>query len=194
MDEDTKQMDGYLNPKRYEKAITEIYSRIKVREKLQETGDLIEALKSIDADELRKEMRAKRIVFYSLRHTFQTLLATKYKGQTLLIDYFMGHKPQQAMLANYLHINKVDEGTFWNEYGKLLVDFQDQFIPHKVSREKHEADKKHINDVFEANRHLLNDDGTMKIGDAFELLYNPLLSQARKTDNEAADDDFFDSV
>jgi len=194
MDEDTKQMDGYLNPKRYEKAITEIYSRIKVREKLQETGDLTEALKSIDADELRKEMRAKRIVFYSLRHTFQTLLATKYKGQTLLIDYFMGHKPQQAMLANYLHINKVDEGTFWNEYGKLLVDFQDQFIPHKVSREKHEADKKHINDVFEANRHLLNDDGTMKIGDAFELLYNPLLSQARKTDNEAADDDFFDSV
>ena len=139
-------------------------------------------------------MKEKRIVFYSLRHTFQTLLATKYKGQTLLIDYFMGHKPQQAMLANYLHINKVDEGTFWNEYGKLLIDFQEQFIPPEIPRETHEANKKQVGDAFEANKPLLNEDGTMSIDNAFDVLLNPLLLKAKKTDNKATDDDFFDCV
>jgi len=197
MNEDTKQIDGHLNAKRYKKAIVLLYSHIKVREKLQETGNIVEALKSVEGDELRKEMKEKRIVFYSLRHTFQTLLATKYKDQTLLIDYFMGHKPQQAMLANYLHINKVDEGTFWNEYGKLLVDFQSWFIPTGLPngrKEGHETHKKYIDDAFEANRHLLNEDGTMSIENALDAIINPILSQAKKTENGATDDDFFDSV
>jgi hypothetical protein len=28
------------------------------------------------------------------------------------------------MLANYLHINQLDDTTFFNEYGKYLIDFQ----------------------------------------------------------------------
>jgi len=107
----------------------ELYRRIKIRKTLQETGSLTEALQSANNKGLEREMKEKNITFYSLRHTFQTLLATKYKDQTLLIDYFMGHKPQQKMLGNYLHINELSPSAFWNEYGKLLIEFQEQFIP-----------------------------------------------------------------
>jgi integrase len=99
MNEDTKQLDGHLHQTHFRKAIIEFYKRIKIMAKLQETGDFKKAL-SINIAELENEMKEKRIVFYSLRHTFQTLLATKYKGQALLIDYLMGHRPIQTMLAS----------------------------------------------------------------------------------------------
>jgi len=178
----------------YGKAVMELYRRIKVRETLQETGNLIEALQATNDKELEREMKEKNITFYSLRHTFQTLLATKYKDQLLLIDYFMGHKPQQKMLGNYLHINELSPSAFWNEYGKLLIDFQEQFIPPEIPRDIHNANKKQVGDAFEANKPLLNGDGTMSIDNAFDVLFNPLLLKARKPDNKATDDDFFDCV
>jgi len=192
MNEDTKQIDGQLNMVRYRKAIVEFYKRILIKERFQETRDIGKAFQ-FDDKELLKEMGKKRIRFYSLRHTFQTLLATKYKDQGVLYDYFMGHKPQQTMLANYLHINQVGEGTFWNEYGKLLVDFQGQFIQ-ADNRELHTALKNHL--IDEAEKGNL-DIGVDVIGqaDAIVDVMMPILpTPGAKKYETAADDDFFDSV
>lgn len=189
--EDTKKIDGYLDPRKFRKAIVDFYSRIKIKERIQETGNLIEAFK-IDKNEIENEMKEKNIVFYSLRHTFETLLATKYKGQTLLIDYMMGHKPIRAMLANYLHINEIDEETFWNEYGKLIIEFQNQFIPNSNLKLK-EYLKKYLTAKFEENKNLINKDGTVSIETAFDMI-KPLLISNRKNDNIINDDDLFDSV
>jgi hypothetical protein len=191
LNEDTKQIDGYLHFRKPHKAIVEFYKRIKIKEKLQETGKVYDAF-SIDNSSIENEMKEKRIVFYSLRHTFQTLLATKYKGQTLLIDYFMGHKPAGAMLANYLHINQVDEKTYWNEYGKLLIDFQNQFIATE-NKERREFLKKFIADKFVENKHLVNEDGSMSIDNALETIIQPLLVKP-KQENDDTDDFFFDVV
>jgi len=177
----------------YGKAVMELFRRIKIREKLQETGNLLEAMQYITSRNMEEEIKEKNITFYSLRHTFQTLLATKYKDQTLLIDYFMGHKPQQKMLGNYLHINELSPSAFWNEYGKLLIEFQEQFIPTKLPKEIHEANKKYVDDAFEANKHLLNEDGIIAINDALEKIINPHLAKFKTTDSEVTDD-FFDSV
>jgi len=192
-DKDTGEIDGYLNAERFEKAIALLYRQIKTKEILQTGSSIEKALEFISSDAIEKEMKEKRITFYSLRHTFQTMLAMRYPGQSLLIDYFMGHKPGSAMMANYLHINKADNIDFWNEYGKLLIEFQEQFIPTKLPKEIHEANKKYVDDAFEANKHLLNEYGTIDINDALEKIINPHLAKFKTTDSEVTDD-FFDCV
>ena len=127
-DKDTGQIDGYLNAEKFENAIGFLYGQIKLVETLKEGGSLPEAVAFINSDKFDKEIKKNNITFYSFRHTFQTMLAIMYPGQSLLIDYFMGHKPDRAMMANYLHINEVDDFSFWNEYGLSLIDFQASFL------------------------------------------------------------------
>jgi integrase len=126
LNEETNQIEGELYFKKAKAAIVSFYKRIKIIESLQETGKAVE----IDMEKLEAEMskKNKNVIFYSFRHTFETMLGTIYPDAVLLNNYFMGHKPQDKMLANYLHINEVDNETFWDQYGKKLIDFQDQFF------------------------------------------------------------------
>jgi integrase len=137
----TKKVDGQLEARNFSKAIVWLYGKIRSEKILQNEG-YIEAISRTKEDtekdlKIFNETHIEKIVFYSCRHTFQTLLATKYKGQSILIDYFAGHKPQQIMLANYLHINQLDDNTFFNEYGKYLIDFQNDIF--SFSQENNET-------------------------------------------------------
>jgi hypothetical protein len=126
-------------------------------------------------------MTKKNVVFYSLRHTFETMLGIKYPQYTLLIDYFMGHKPQASMLANYLHINQVDNETFFKEYGKKIIDFQDQFI-YKESEVLNDYLKKMVDEK------LVN--GRISGNDIFSIV-NSLIP---KNETSKKEDSFFESV
>jgi len=81
----------------------------------------------------------------------------------------MGHKPDRAMLANYLHINRVDETTFWNEYGKYLVDFQAQFIPSMRQVERHDFVREYSTDLFNKS-----ENGSVDIIEVFNRLLGKL--------------------
>lgn len=179
--------------KKYGKVIRELYRRVKIKEKMQETNSFLEAVESIDENGLEAEMKEKNITFYSCRHTFETLLATMYKDQSVLIDYFMGHKTKQAMFGNYLHINELDPSTFWNQYGKLLIDFQATFLPSETTKERKDI----VAEAIEENKHLFayREDGSVFLDEnAVGLLGNSLAKRIRKPKVEADDDDFFDSV
>jgi len=161
-DKDTGEIDGFLKQGKFENAINYLYQQIAFRMEAQKTGGLESALEAVEKGEWKNEMREKRITFYSLRHTFETLFVMKYPGQQLLIDYFMGHKPQQAMLANYLHINQAGDITFWNDYGKYFMDYQRIFMP---PEEISINDRERAKEDFAKIEHLLkrNADGTILI-------------------------------
>jgi len=123
------EIDGHMNPRRNAKALRELYSQLKAKEAIETTGNITGLLAAgFNSDTLKSEIKKDRISFYSLRHTFETLFEMKHKGDTILNNYFMSHKPTQAMLGNYLHINKVGDTIFWDEYGKHMIEFQEWFI------------------------------------------------------------------
>jgi integrase len=195
MDKNGKIIDGTLHSKRFERAIKDIYRRILVRQRYKKTGKLDEVVK-IDDELLEKEMEKNHITFYSLRHTFQTLFALfrGLKGNETddLINYFVGHKIG-AMRAKYIHINKVDNITFYNSYGKNVIDMLNQYI--FLSKEEKQAKKKSFENrykkVFSENQHLLNDDGEI---DA-DILIDKLFNKGVETKNKnTGDDDIFESI
>jgi integrase len=169
-----------LSPKHTRDAIFFFYSMIKLIEDIVKTGDLEKAYftNAEKQDTQEKEMKEKNIVFYSLRHTFQTLLGVKFPAQSLLIDYYMGHKPQQAMLNNYLHINQVDIKTFFETYGKNLLDFQGQFMPNENETELSKQIEKKV-----VNGKIFSKD--------FDNVVNSFIP---KKENGKNDNDFFESV
>jgi len=169
VDADTGETDGKVDRRLFEKAVLELYKRIKIKERLWETGDMMGALAAFDDKGLRKEMRENKISFYSMRHTFQTLLLTMYQDKVILTDYFMGHKPQQAMLANYLHINRVDEATFWNEYGRYLVDFQAQFMPSAKQAERRDFVRGYMSSLWDKS-----ENGSVDVFEEFNRLMEKL--------------------
>jgi len=190
---DTGETDGEVARRLFGKAVLELYKRIKIKERLWETRDMMGALTAFDDKGLRKEMRENKISFYSMRHTFQTMLATKYPDKTLVVNYFSGHTPDKTMLNNYLHINKIDGALFWEGYGKLLVDFQAQFVPQGLSPQRGAENAIRTALAFKENSGLLNEDGTMPIEHVLEKVIAPQLAKL-KNPVETVEDDFFDSV
>jgi integrase len=196
-DDETQKADGYLHYRKPRKAIIELYRRIKYKENFEATGKILESF-IIDNEALEKEMKEKNIVFYSLRHTFNTLCVLyRYKDSNTersddLIDYFMGHKISNKMRANYSHINNVDNKIFVNDYGKFVIDMLNEYI---FSNEEDKKVEDYIDtfgkDLWEANKHLLNEEGKMPIEVAFNNVLTPLLHRGR---NENEDDDTFTSV
>jgi integrase len=198
-DDETQKTDGYLHYRKPRKAIIELYKRIKHKENFEETGKILESF-IIDKKELEKEMKEKNIVFYSLRHTFNTMCVLyRYKDTNTergddLIDYFMGHKISNKMRANYSHINIVDNKTFVNDYGKFIIDMLNTYI---FSNEEEDQKLENYIDIFgkvlwEENKHLLNEEGKIPIEVIFNNILNPLLNKGRNNKND--DDDFFTSV
>jgi len=114
---------------KYRRGLFELNQLILIRKGLA-TGDTA-LFRKAEKKNVKNVLKEAGISPHSIRHTYETLLTLMFPGQTLLIDYFMGHKPAQAMLANYQHINQVDEITWWNQYGKHLVEYQKQFVPDK---------------------------------------------------------------
>jgi integrase len=161
-------------------AIFNFYKRVKIKEQIKEMGNFEKAL-LVDTKKLKAEMKEKNIVYYSFRHTFETMLGIKYPQYTLLIDYFMGHKPQASMLGNYLHINQVDNETFFREYGKKIIDFQDQFI-HK--------ELKVLNDYLKKTIDKKSVNGRISENDIFSIV-NTLIP---KKESSKKEDSFFESV
>ncbi|MDR2158694.1 MAG: hypothetical protein LBP23_01360, partial [Treponema sp.] len=134
--EDTKKIDGYLDQSKTHKAIKYLYNVIKIRDVITEFGIGNESKKAEELydENIEKEMKEKRIVFYSLRHTFNTMCVLHRHNDTditrsdSIIDYFMGHKMASKMMENYTHINKVDNRTFYNNYGKFVIDMLNKFV------------------------------------------------------------------
>jgi integrase len=199
LNEDTKKTDGYLHQSKTHKAIRFLYRQIKLKENLQESG----LFKIPSFEELEKEINEKRIVFYSLRHTFNTLCVLYRHNDTDLtrnddlIDYFTGHNSGSKMRANYTQINKADNKTFYNNYGKFVIDMLDKFI--FTSGEENEALENYV-DTFvdkkwEENKDLLDKDGKIDFEDAKNKIFTPLIDALRtKKATENDDDDFFTSV
>jgi integrase len=198
VDDDTQKTDGYLHYRKPRKAIIEVYKHIKQKENFKETGKILESL-IIEKQALEKEMREKNIVFYSLRHTFNTLCVlyryndTNTERSDDLIDYFMGHNSGSKMRANYSHINNVDNKTFVNNYGKFVFDVLNKYIFSNEEEDKKLEDyiDKEINVLWAENKHLLDKDGKISIEEVFDNILNPLLNKGRNKENE---DDTFISV
>jgi integrase len=199
LDDETQKTDGYLHYRKPRKAIVELYKRIKVKEKFEETGKVLESF-IVDKDELEKEMKEKNITFYSLRHTFNTLCVlhrhkdTNTERSDDLINYFMGHKISNKMRANYSHINNVDNKTFVNDYGAFIIDMLDKYI-FSTDDEKKKVENyidTFSKELWEKNKHLLNKDGKMPIEEVYNKMLPLLLNNGRNKEND--DDDFFTSV
>jgi hypothetical protein len=98
-DKHTKKTDGKIEKSYFSKSIVWLYEKIRSEIISQKVHDFEAMIRTKDDTEndlkVFNETHIEKIVFYSCRHTFQTLLATKYKGLSILINYFMGHKPQQ---------------------------------------------------------------------------------------------------
>ena len=124
---------GILHSRKRRRAVLKLYKMIKMKE-IKEDVTVINKIHQVNDKEYIKEMNKKIIVFYSLRHTFNTLcMLYRHNDDNTernddLIDYFMGHKISNSMRANYAHINSVDNKTFMNSYGKFLLDVLDKYI------------------------------------------------------------------
>jgi integrase len=187
LNEDTKKMDGYLHQSKTHKAIVFLYRNIKFRENLNDKGEIeIPAIEGLE-----NEMKEKRIVFYSLRHTFNTLCAlyrhnnNNTNGNDDLIDYFMGHNSGSKMRANYTHINSVDNKTFYDNYGKFVIGMLNKFIiTTKEEKEKEEALENYVGDYvdkkWKENKNLQDADGKIDYEKAVENILTPLLNSLRK--------------
>jgi integrase len=199
INEDTKKIDGYLHQSKAHKAIIFLYRNIKFRENLND-GKVIEIP---PVEKLEKEMSEKRIVFYSLRHTFNTLCVLYRHNDTditrsdNIIDYFMGHKMASKMMENYTHINKVDNKTFYDNYGKFIIGMLDKFIfTTKEDQKKNEALENYTDKFLEARKgELLNEDGKVDYEiaiKAIEEMINTL--RPKKATDENDDNDFFTTI
>jgi hypothetical protein len=139
-------------------------------------------------ENIKNEMKEKRIVFYSLRHTFNTMCVLyKYNDTDLtrsdsIINYFMGHKMVSKMMENYTHINKVDNKTFYNNYGKFVIDMLDNFIFR--SEEYNEKIKNYVNAFMEKkleeNNDLLNEEGNIDFEKGIQKILKPLIDTLRE--------------
>jgi len=186
-------IDGILHPKTFDRAIKDLYRHILMKQRYKETGKLDEVVK-IDEDELIEAMKKHHITYYSLRHTFHTLcvLFRGLKGDETddLINYFTGHKIDDAIRANYTHINKIDDRIFYNDYGKFVIGMLNKYI--FLSEEERQAKKESIKNRFEKvkseNPHLLNDNGEINKDMFIEKFFN------KGVETENVGDDIFESI
>jgi hypothetical protein len=113
-----------------------------------------------------------------------------------LIDYFTGHNSGSKMRQNYTQINKADNKTFYNNYGKFVIDMLNKFI--FTSKKENEAFEnyvgKFVDKKFEENRDLLDKDGKIDFEDGMNKIIKPLIDTLRTKKSTIDDDDFFTSV
>jgi integrase len=145
--------DGYLHNKKAQTAVKDFYKRIVMRRE-----DIFSEKKINDTD-IEKEMKEKNIVFYSFRHNFSTLINTflNLGNNNDLTNYFMGQKINNAMRANYNHINKIDNEIFYNQYGKYVLAMLEEFILFPTLTE--EAEKGLNNILFNFVEKKLKEEG-----------------------------------
>jgi integrase len=204
LNEDTKQIDGYLQESKAHRSIVWLYRQIKIKEYFNKNGletTLKNIQKIISIKDLEKEMYEKRIVYYSLRHTFTTLCGMYTKNDNGLIanadltDYFTGHNSGSRMRANYTHINSVDNKTFYNNYGKFVIEMLNKFIfnskDEKQNTENYATD--FVDKKWSDSKNLLNEDGTMDLEKVVENIISPLVDSL-KNKVTINDDDYFESV
>jgi hypothetical protein len=108
----------------------------------------------------------------------------------------MGHKMPSKMMENYTHINKVDDKTFYNNYGKFVIDMLNKFIFR--SKEYNEKLEKYIDNFLEKTKMEHKDlftNENINVEDAINIFINPLLDSLRDKkstiENEEDDDDIF---
>jgi integrase len=190
LNDDTKQIDGYLDQSKTHKSIMYLYTYLQLKEAIMKIGIETETERFnelVDDEKIKKEMNEKRIVFYSLRHTFNTLCVLHRFNDTdttrddNIIDYFMGHKMASKMMENYTHINKADSRTFYDTYGKFLIEMLDKFI--FVSEKEKEARRNYVKKFQEENNTENNE--------WIKQLLDTLRKKGKNTEN---DDDVFTSV
>jgi integrase len=201
LNEDTKQIDGYLHPSKAHKAIIHLYRQIKFRENLNDKGKF----EVSPIEELEKEMKEKRIVFYSLRHTFNTLCVLYRHNDTdttrsdNIIDYFTGHKMASKMMENYTHINKADNHTFYHNYGKFVIDMLNKFIftNNEEDQKKNEALDKYTEKFLKDRKEkLLNEDEKVDYETGMNVIKEMIdtLRPNKTTDENDDDYNFFTSI
>jgi integrase len=203
-EEDT---DGHINNKKFHRSIIWLYRQIKIKEYFNKNGldkTLKNTQKIMSIKELEKEMYERRIVFYSLRHTFNTLCVLyKYNDTDItrnddLIDYFTGHNSGSRMRANYTQINKADKHIFYNNYGKFVIDMLNKFI-FTTKEEKQNTENyatKYVDKKWSESKDLLNEDDTMDLEKVIENIIFPLVDSLKNkpTENNDEEDDIFTSV
>jgi hypothetical protein len=93
-----------------------------------------------------------------------------------LIDYFVGHKGENEMRAKYTHINKIDNKTFYQNYGSFIIEMLNKFIFSSTDNRNYieEYMKKEATD-----KNLIGKDGTIQADKLFTHLINPLLEKVR---------------
>jgi integrase len=203
LNEDTKQIDGVLHQGKTHRSICYLYKQIKLKEVIKEAGinNPSEKIEGLANENLKKEMDEKRIVFYSLRHTFNTMCVLyRYKDTDTnrnddLIDYFMGHNSGSKMRANYTQINKVNSAIFYNNYGKFIINMLDAFLFFSDKKENEAFDNyvdNFINEKWGENKGLLDKEGKMDYEDAIKNIINPLIKTFNSTiaDTENTEDIF----
>jgi integrase len=195
LNEDTNKIDGYLHPRKYYKAIVFLYRNIKFRENLNDKGEV----EIPPIEELEKEMKEKRIKFYSLRHTFNTLCVLYRHNDTNttrsdnIIDYLMGHKMASKMMENYTHINSVDNKIFYNNYGKFVIGMLNKFI--FTNKEENEDIENYVGKFLEAKKgELLNEDGKVEYEVGMKVLKEMIDTLRPKKTTENDENDFFTTV
>jgi hypothetical protein len=196
--EDTKLIDGFLHNRYTHKAITFLYKQIKIKEIIMEVGigNESEKVKELTNKNIKKEMSEKKIRFYSLRHTFNTMCVLhRYNDTDLtrnddLISYFMGQNSGDKMRANYTQINRADKHTFYNRYGKFVIEVLNKFVftSEKENEKVEKYTENFVDKKWEEKKELLNSEGEMDIKNIVSTILNPLI---KSLDTKIIDGDGF---
>jgi hypothetical protein len=195
MNPDLQIMDGVLHQSKFKRAIVYFYKQIKLKEKMAEHFNK-EDFAFTDIKELENietEMLEKNIRFYSLRHTFNTMCVlfrygNAFLGNDDLIDYFTGHKIQSQMRGNYSQLNKIDNISFYNEYGKFVIDMLNKYVFYnETEKETKEAIYKKLAEKMKDNANVKNIINREQIT-ALDLVKLSLPFALQATRNEVKED------
>jgi integrase len=146
-DQDTKEIDGFLHSKIFNKVILLFLKLIKHKNNISDLfsneKELIKTMGDIKSlEEELKEMKeaGKGISFYSFRKTFRTMLGLNND----LAEYYMGHKLGSNAKTTYIQVNSLDNKLFVEEYAQPVIAMLDKFVFYSDEELKKikEADKK----------------------------------------------------
>jgi len=131
IDKDTKEIDGFIHSRIFDKTVYFILSLIKYKENFSSffstDRELIEKIENYKA--LQEELNeikntGKGFSFYSFRKTFRTMLGLNND----LAEYFMGHKLGDSAKTTYIQVNRLDNALFVDEYAKPVIEMLDKYV------------------------------------------------------------------
>jgi len=131
IDKDTKEIDGFIHSRVFDKTVYFILSLIKYKthffDFFSTDKELLEKIRNYKLlqEELKEIKNAgKGISYYSFRKTFRTMLGLNND----LAEYYMGHKLGDNAKTTYIQVNRLDNKLFFEEYAQPVIEMLNKYV------------------------------------------------------------------